>query len=247
MTARVRLAAAPLATTILLTALLSAVSGPIYAATTPPSEGPITVVIPPSASPSPSPSGSVGSGGATGGGSGGGSGNGTGVDPGDAGGGGGSGACPAKNPDGSPVPAAQLSEDAPELELDRDALAAGEWIIASSTELTRGEKAQVVLYPGTVAIGSYTVDAPTGFVARFRIPEGTPTGLYTLEVTGWQSCYIANGEVTVVSAPPASSPALWWVYAVFGVLSIGFISLAFAFRADIALWFGGASAMGPPT
>lgn len=241
MTARVRPAVAVLATTVLLTALLSTVSAAAHAVTAPPDEGPITVVIPPSASPSPSPTGSGGSGGSAGGGSGGG----TGVDPGDGGTSGDPGACPAKNPDGSPVPAAQITEDAPELELDRDSLAAGEWIIVSSPELTRGEKAQVVLYPGTVVIGSYSVDAPTGFVARFRMPEGTPTGLYTLSVTGWQSCFVANGEVTVVSASPTSSPALWWGYTVIGAMSIGFISLVFAFRADIALWFGAASVIGP--
>lgn len=239
MTARYVPATASLAVTVMLTAVLSGASFSASASTTPPpTEGPITVVIPPSTSPSPSPSGSVGSGGGTGGGSGGG----TGVDPGDGGTGGGTGACPATNADGSPVPATQPTEDAPELALDRGALAAGEWIIASATDFTRSEKVQVVMYPGAVVIGSYTVDAPTGFVARFRVPAGTPTGLYSLEATGWQSCYVENGEVTVVSSPPPNSPALWWVYVVLGVLLIGLISLAFAFRSDIALWFGG-----PPT
>ena len=143
------------------------------------------------------------------------------------------------------MPSNQITDDAPELAIDKDRLAAGEWVIASATDFTRGEKAQVVMYPGAVVIGSYTVDAPTGFAARFRVPEGTPTGLYSLEVTGWQSCYVENGEVTVVSPPATNSPALWWVYVVLGVLSIGLVSLAFAFRADIALWFGGPPAPGP--
>ena len=245
MTPRVVPAAASFAASMILAALLSTGSVPANAATAPPDDGPITVVIPPGASPSPSPSGTAGSGGSSGGGSGGGSGSGTGVDPGDGGSGGGAATCPSTNADGSPVPSNQITDDAPELAIDKDRLAAGEWVIASATDFTRGEKAQVVMYPGAVVIGSYTVDAPTGFAARFRVPEGTPTGLYSLEVTGWQSCYVENGEVTVVSPPATNSPALWWVYVVLGVLSIGLVSLAFAFRADIALWFGGPPAPGP--
>jgi len=127
--------------------------------------------------------------------------------------------------------------------VDKDRLGASEWIIASASGFTRGEKAQVVLYPGAVVIGSYTVDAPTGLVARFRIPDATPTGLYALEVTGWQSCYVEQGEVTVVNAPLAPNPpSVWWVYVVLGVLLVGLLSLSITFRSDIARWFGGPSA-----
>jgi len=101
------------------------------------------------------------------------------------------------------------------------------------------------MYPGAVVIGSYTVDAPTGLSARFRIPQTTLTGLHVLEVTGWQSCYVENAEVTVVSAPlVSSSPALWWVYVVVGVLFVGLLSLALAFRGEIARWFGASTVSG---
>jgi hypothetical protein len=136
------------------------------------------------------------------------------------------------------VPRPAPIDDALDLDINRDRVTPGEWVITRSSDFTRGEKAQVVLYPGAVVIGSFTVDAPTGFAARFRIPEGTLVGQYKLEVTGWNSCAVANNSVTVVSGPaPAPPAAAWWPLVVGGALSIGLLSLLIAFRADIALWF----------
>jgi len=228
-------------------AVLSTASIPAIAATTPPGEGPITVVIPEPATPSPSPPGSVGSGGTTGRGAGGGSGAGLGDDAGSGDSGGGASTCAGTNADGSPIPPPEPTANAPKLAVDKDRLQTNEWIIVSAEGFTRGEKAQVVIYPGAVVIGSYTVDAPTGLSARFRIPQTTLTGLHVLEVTGWQSCYVENAEVTIVSAPlVSSSSAVWWVYVVIGVLFVGLLSLALAFRSEIASWFG-ASAVSEST
>lgn len=121
--------------------------------------------------------------------------------------------------------------------MNRERLTAGEWIITRSPDFTRGEKAQIVLYPGALVIGSFSVDAPTGFAARFRIPESTLVGQYQLEATGWSSCAVANAELTIVSGPSPVSPTAWWPFVVLGTLGIGMLSLAIAFRGDIAVWF----------
>jgi hypothetical protein len=229
-----------LASVVVMAAVLGATNIPAIAATTPPGNGPITVVIPEPATPSPSPPGSEQPNDSTGGGSGGGAGGGS-VD-----GAGGSAATTANiNADGSPIPPPEPTENAPKLAVDKDRLQANEWIIVSSEGFTQGEKVQVVIYPGAIVVGSFTVDAPTGLSARFRIPQTTLTGLYVLEVTGWQSSYIENAEVTVVSAPlVSSSSAIWSVYVVLGVLFMGLMSLALAFRGEITRWFGASPVSG---
>ena len=227
-------AVASLASVALIAATLSAASLPVRAQTAAPTLGPITVVIPGTATPSPTSTGGAGSGGGSGGGATGG---------GDEGGGdseGGGSTCAGTNSDGSPIPGAQPKENAPKLTVDKERLAVSEWIIATTDRLTEGEKAQIVLYPGAVVVGSYTVDAPEGFAARFRIPEGTLTGLHVLEATGWQSCFVANAEITIVGAPLTSNwLTRWWVYVVLGVMFVGLLSLLFAFRRDVSSWFGG--------
>ena len=216
---------------IIALALVGTASAAV-ATTPPPTEGPITVVVPATASPSPSPSGNGG-----GGGGGGGSTGGSGETPDD---GVGAPTCSATNADGSPTPAAAPRDDALTLDVDRERLIPGEWIITRSSDFVRGEKAQIVMYPGAVVIGSFTVDAPTGFAARFKIPEGTLVGQYQLEATGWTSCAVANNVVTIVSGPaPTPAAVVWWPYAVIGSLGLGLLSLAIAFRIPIALWFAG--------
>lgn len=223
-----------LATVALALAFAGTAQAAAVAATPPPTEGPITVVVPATSSPSPSPS--------SGGGSGGGGSNGNSSNPVDElete-----SPSCGASNADGSPTPAATPDDDALELDVDRERLVAGEWIITRSSDFTRGEKAQIVMYPGAIVIGSFTVDAPTGFAARFRIPAETLVGQYTLEATGWESCIVANNVVTIVSGPaPTPASVVWWPYAVLGSLGLGFVSLTLAFRAQIALWFAASAA-----
>lgn len=233
MTATSVTATLSLATVALALALVATASVAASAATPPPSEGPITVVVPATSSPSPSPS----SPGTRGGGSTGASGE----TPDDVVAG--APTCAASNADGSPTPAATPKDAARVLAVDRDRLVAGEWIITRSSDFTRGEKVQIVMYPGSVVIGSFTVDAPTGFAARFRIPDDTLVGQYSLEATGWASCAVANNVVTIVSGPaPTPASVVWWPYAVLGSLSVGFVSLVFAFRAQIALWFAASAA-----
>jgi hypothetical protein len=213
---------------------LSSALVPASASTPLSSDGPITVIIPDTATPTPSPTGG-GSGGGSSGGSGGGSGDDfEDVDAPTLN----SSDCPDKNADGSPVPPAKFTEDATELTVDQKSLRANEWLIASASEFTRGEMAQVVMYPGAVVIGSYSVDAPTGFSARFRIPQDTLVGVHVIEVTGWESCVVANAEITVIGTPFTSNfLSLIWVYVVLGVLGIGLLSLLIAFRDEIARWF----------
>jgi hypothetical protein len=232
------LAVGSLAAVALIAAVVSGASVPVSAETPVPTSGPITVVIPETSTPTPAPSSGTGAGSGSGGGV-----TGGGESGGESGNSGSDGTtCAGTNPDGSPIPPGQPKENVTELTVDKDRLAASEWIIATTDGLTKGEKAQVVLYPGAVVVGSYTVDAPEGFAARFRIPEGTLTGLHVLETTGWQSCFVANTEIMVVGAPLTSNVLTRsWVYGVLGVLFVGLLSLFIAFRRDISSWFSGSS------
>jgi hypothetical protein len=225
------LLAVPLAVGLVI-ALVGAVPAGMAATPTPtPATGtaPITVVIPSDASPSPSPSSSHG-----GGGSGGGSSGGDGSTGGNGSGGGG-----AHNADGSPIPPSGPKDGAPKLRLDKERGEAGDWVIAIASGYKPGERAQVVLYPGAVVIGSFVVGADGKFTARFRIPPDTRTGAAVVEVTGWESGFVTNAGLTVVTAAaPSNWLMLWWVYLVLAVVLIGLISLSIAFRSDIARWFG---------
>lgn len=193
----------------------------------------VTVIIPavspsptPSRSPSPSPSSS--SGGGTGGGTGGGA---------------GSTSTPAPhNSDGSPVPPAQPSDDAPRLTLDKKRVGVGEWIMATGSGFTPGEKVQFVLYPGAIVIGSFVADAGGTVTARFVMPDDIRSGSHVLEATGWQSGFVRNAELTVSSEAVVAAPWLWWVFVVLGVLLVSLIALAAYYRESIRGWFGGASA-----
>lgn len=200
-----------------------------------PTAAPITVIIPSDSTPSPSPSSTSGGGGSTGGGStGGGSGDGE-TDEEEAEGGG-------TNPDGSPIPPGTPKSNAPRLILDKDHAQAGEWLIATASGYQIGEKAQLVLYPGAIVIGSFVVGADGKFTARFRVPEDTRTGAAVVEVTGWESGYVTNADLMVTSGVSnANWLALWWVWIVLGVLLVALLSLTIAFRADIARWFGGSA------
>lgn len=153
---------------------------------------------------------------------------------------GGSGACEpgAANADGSPVPAAAPRDDLRDLAFSEERPTAGGWVVASASGFQPAELGQVVLYPGAIVVGSYTVGADGEFSARFRVPTDTAPGSHVLEVTGWVSGCAANGELTVVSgASSANWLTLWWVYIVLGALLLGLLSLVIAFRADIARWF----------
>lgn len=227
---------ASVAVLALLTSLLSL---PVSAAPTPsPSDVPISVIIPgptttptPTPTPTPSPSQSNSGGGTSGGTTGGGS-----TPGGDTTGG---GTTTGTNPDGSPIPPGSPTADAPALELDRDDLSYGarDWMIATGTGFTPGEKVQFVLYPGAVVLGSFVADAQGKVVARFRIPDDTRPGTHTVEATGWTSRHVANTEFTVTAVASAEI-WLWWVFVVLGILLAGLIALAIYFRESIRGWFG---------
>jgi len=200
---------------------------PAFAEPSPSATGgaPITVVIPSDATSTPRPSTSSGSG------SNGGANGGSGSQPGGPG---------ATNPDGSPVPPDEPKSGAPKLHLDKDRVEAKGWVIATASGYQSGEKAQLVLYPGAIVLGSYTVGADGEFSARFRVPAETPTGTHVVEVTGWTSGYVTNAELTVTAGAAASNwLMLWWVYVVLGVLLVALLSLAIAFRSTIAAALGG--------
>lgn len=197
------------------------------AAATPTATGgaPITVVIPGASTASPSTTSGQGSNGGSNGG--------TGGQPSGSGG---------TNPDGSPIPPDDPKSNAPRLKLDKDSVGANGWVIATASGYQPGEKAQLVLYPGAIVIASYTVGPDGEFSARFRIPADTPTGAHVVEVTGWTSGYVTNAELTVTAAGAAPNwLTLWWVYVVLGVLFVALLSLAIAFRSELARWFGGRS------
>lgn len=176
------------------------------------SSPPVTVIIP-QLSPTPtSTSGNNGNGngGGTGGGNNGGGNNGNGN-------GGG------KNPDGSPIPPGNPGKNKPGLKLDRDVLAANDFMIASGTGYTPGEKVQLVLYPGTVIVGSKTADAAGAISMRFRMPKDTATGGHVAEATGWDSAYVANEEFTVSSSVDAGGiPWPWWL--LLGAIAFAIVS-----------------------
>ena len=231
----------------LLASILSMPAVAVGAAASPsPSDVPISVVIPstsvtptPTQTPAPTPSPSSSSGGTNGGGSSSGSG---------ASGGGttGGGTTTGTNPDGSPIPPASPTADAPGLELDRASLtySAHDWVIATGTGYTPGEKVQFVLYPGAVVLGSFVADASGTVTARIRVPDDTRPGTHTIEATGWTSRHVTNREVTVTAVASANT-WLWWVIVVLGILVAGLVALAIYFRESIRGWFdAGASTAG---
>lgn len=154
------------------------------------------------------------------------------------------GSTPVKNPDGSPIAPASPGEPASGLTLDHETIEAKQFMIATGTGYSPGEKIQVVLYPGAIVIGSYAADASGAFEARFRIPEDTATGIHTIEATGWDSGHVTNKEFTVTSpAFAAGVPVLWWVLAVSGVILTSLISAAVYFRFSLFRIFSGRPAM----
>lgn len=228
----------------LLTSVLSlpVIAMPMSAAAPSPSDVPVSVVIPsrsatPTATPTPTPSPSASSGG----GSSGGSSSGT-----SGGGASGGGTTTGTNPDGSPIPSASPTADAPGLELDRSTLSysAHDWVVATGKGYTPGEKVQFVLYPGAIIIGSFVADASGTVTARFRLPDDTRPGTHTIEATGWTSRHVTNREFTVTAVATADI-WLWWVIVVLGILLAGLVALAVYFRESIRGWFGaGAPATG---
>ena len=220
--------ASTFASVVLIAVLLAGSTAPVDAATAPTpaasSAVPLTVVIPdigqgtvPAPTPTPSRS-SGGSGSST-----------PPVTP-----------PPTTNPDGSPVPPTKPTEGAAKLVLDKDSLSVHDWLTATGTGYTPGEKVQFVLYPGAVVIGSYVADAAGKVVARFRIPEETRPGDHVLEATGWTSKRVMNAAFSVVTPSGAATvPWLWWVLLVTGVLLASFIALAIYYRESIRGWFSG--------
>jgi len=200
--------------------------------------GTIGVVIPESIAPTPAGGGGSTGGGSTGGGSSGGGSTGGGGTPG--GGTGGTPTCAAPKADGSPTPPPEATASVPKLVLDHERIAAKESMLVRGTGFTAGEKVQLVLYPGAKVLNTFAADAVGNLTARFSIGQDVPTGLHTVEATGWTSCHIQNAEFTVVSAAVAVGgiPFLWWVIVVVGVLLIGLISTMIYFRRSIAGWFG---------
>lgn len=187
----------------------------------------VGVIIPPSGSAtstaSPSPSATSTTGGGTTGGSGGGSP----VEPIE---------LPTKS-DGGPIPPSEPTEDADGLDLDRESVTADEWIIATGTGFSPGEKVQFVLYPGAIIIGSFVADAGGTVVARFKITEDARPGTYVVEATGWASTRVLNDEFRVVAVSDAEVfPFLWWVLVVIGVLLAAFLAVGIYFRHTIRSW-----------
>jgi hypothetical protein len=140
--------------------------------------------------------------------------------------------------DGTPIPPDQPTKDAKDLTLDRESVSANEWIVATGTGFTPGEKVQFVLYPGKVIIGTFTADASGMVVARFKITDQARPGVYVVEATGYQSFRVANAEFRVVAPGDAGTfPWLWWVIVVLGVLLASLLATAIYFRHTIRSWF----------
>jgi hypothetical protein len=208
-----------------------------------PSPIPLTVVIPEKSSPpTPTPS-STGNddrgsdGGNNGTGSGGGSGHGG---SGGAGSGSGSGdGTRLTDPDGSPTAPRAPMEHADGLDLDRERVSTKQWMIATGSGFTPGEKVKFVLYSDPIVVGSFVANASGQATARFLVPDSLRSGVHVTEATGWDSRHVENKRFTVLSgAAVASIPALWWLIVVFSVLLIGLISTSIHFRRTIAGWFG---------
>lgn len=236
--------AAALASVIVLAVAFGSV-GAADAAPAPSAAPPVTVVIPdlsptPSASPSPSasPGGTTGTGGSTGGGSTGGTGTdtGTGTD-----GGTGTPAAPARNPDGSPVAASAPTVGAKPLPLETTTVLADGFLEVSVGGYAPGENVQFVLYSSPVVLLSESADDGGTVAARLQIPKSTRPGVHTIEATGWNSNYVTNSTVIVVSTTDQSAfagvPWLWWVlFVILGIL-LAILILAFWFRRNINAWF----------
>ena len=211
---------------IALTAvLLSAFAGPVGALPQPvaTAELPVSVVIP-DLHPSPTPSRSTGGGTGTGTGSGSSS----------------STPAPVPTPErtGAPTPPSEPTDGAGKLTLDKETVSPGDWLVATGTGFTAGEKVQFVLYPGAEVIDSFEADETGTVVARFRLSDETRAGDHVVEATGWKSDTVRNAPFQVVGVAGAV-PWLWWVLIVLGALLVSLIALAIYFRESIRGWFGG--------
>jgi len=144
--------------------------------------------------------------------------------------------------DGSPVAPATPSEDAQELELDKERVTAGEWVIARSEGNTPGEKVQFVLYRGPIVVASFVADAKGTAVAEFRMPEEIRPGDHVLEATGWDSDHVTNATFVVVAPAGAGGAGMGWMWIVLGVLAVSLIALAISYREPIGRWFSGRGA-----
>ncbi|NYF09057.1 hypothetical protein HDC94_000213 [Leifsonia sp. AK011] len=144
--------------------------------------------------------------------------------------------------DGSPVAPAKPQEDADGLELDKERVAAGDWVVARSEGNTPGEKVQFVLYRGPIVVASFVADETGTAVAEFRIPAEIRPGDHVVEATGWDSKHVTNAAFVVVAPAGTGGAGMGWMWIVLGVLAISLIALAISYREPIGRWFSGRGA-----
>ena len=217
---------------IALTAvLLSAFAGPVDALPQPvaTAELPVSVVIP-DLNPTPTPSRSAG----------GGTGTGTGTTTGTSS----STPTPVPTPErtDAPTPPSEPTDGAGKLELDKETVSPGDWLVATGTGFTAGEKVQFVLYPAAEVIESFEANETGTVIARFRLSDETRAGEHVVEATGWKSDTVRNATFQVVGVAGAV-PWLWWVLIVLGAVFVSLVALAIYFRESIRGWFGGRPAV----
>lgn len=144
--------------------------------------------------------------------------------------------------DGGPVAPAKPKEDAEGLELDKERVAAGEWVIARSEGNTPGEKVQFVLYRGPIVVASFVADGAGTAVAEFRVPDEIRPGDHVIEATGWDSKHVTNAAFVVVAPAGATGAGMGWIWIVLGVISVSLTALAISYREPIGRWFSGRGA-----
>ena len=87
-------------------------------------------------------------------------------------------------------------------------LRAGDAFTAEGAGFTPGERVDLVLFPGAIALGSYTADARGAVRARATIPRSAGAGLYTVQATGRASQRVAAANLAVVGASMPQNG--WW-------------------------------------
>jgi hypothetical protein len=142
----------------------------------------------------------------------------------------------ATSPAGSLTPKKPAIPDSPtatknRLKLNRTTFHAGQTLLATGTGFAPGEKVQFVLYPGAKPVKSFTADRTGSVIATFVLPSRFPTGVHTIEGTGWQSGAVASTDFFVVSVAGVLGSAgqpwiVWAVGGTAGVLVVGLVCAA---------------------
>lgn len=123
-----------------------------------------------------------------------------------------------------PVPQ-EPADDGDAATLDETVRPAGEEVVVRATEFGAREKVQLVLFAEPQVVRTVRADGEGVVEASVTIPERTPSGPHTLQLTGWCG-QVAVAEILVASPGGAGAgagipPWAWWVGGGVGLAGLG--------------------------